>query len=88
MVFMKYFLSFVEEGIFNERYYSLNYVGGRLEVYSDDSQYAIDEIRFLTNKKSWYKFRDEWDFKDVTPEELEKIEKIIRSKYYKLLDEE
>ena len=60
-----------------------DYVFGRVEIYdgSDGSHFAIDEIRFLTNKKSWYKFRAKWDFKDVTEKELESIRNIIERKY-------
>ena len=43
-----YFISFTEEGIFNPDY--LNYIGGRIEIYVEEEQYAINEIRFLTKK--------------------------------------
>jgi len=76
-----YFLSFVEEfwPDIDPKY--KDYVVGRVEVYDDEHDYDIDEIRFFTNKKSWYKFRDKWDFKDVTEKELESIKKTIVSKY-------
>jgi hypothetical protein len=78
-----YFISFVEEFWTDIDPKYKDYVFGRVEIYdgSDGSHFAIDEIRFLTNKKSWYKFRDKWDFKDVTEKELESIRKIIESKY-------
>ncbi len=76
-----YFISFVEEFWTDIDPKYKDYVVGRVEVYDDEHDYDIDEIRFLTNKKSWYKFRDRWDFKDVTEEELESIRKTIESKY-------
>lgn len=77
-----YFLNFVEEGIFNEDYIKLNYVGGRMEVITDDSPYSIDEIRFLTNKEFWYQFRDTWDFKKVDEKTLAMVTQIIKTEYY------
>ena len=77
---MKYFVSFIEEGIFNQKY--LEYTGGRVEIYDDNSQYAIDELRFFTKDKAWFKFREIWDFKEVTEEQLEFIKKEIKDKYY------
>ena len=76
-----YFISFVEEFWTDIDPKYKDYVVGRVEVYDDEHDYDIDEIRFLTNKKSWYKFRDRWDFKDVTEKELESIRKTIESKY-------
>ena len=75
-----YFISFIEEGIFNPKY--LEYVGGRIEVFIDSEQYNIEEIRFFTKDKGWYEFREKWDFKDITKEELEEIRKIVKEKYY------
>lgn len=78
----KYFISFVEEGIFSQKY--KGYVGGRIEVYGRNSDFAIEEVRFLTKKKSWNKFRDKWDFRNITEEELTKIKTIVKDRYYNL----
>ena len=70
-----YFLSFVEEGILDRSW--ADYVGGRVEVYEtgpDASQYAIEEIRFLTKKQDEYhKLRGRFDFEDVTAKGLERL---------------
>ena len=70
-----FFLSFVEEGILNSDYFG--YIGGRVEVYEtgpDASQYAIEEIRFLTKKQDEYhKLRGRYDFEDVTAKGLERL---------------
>ena len=52
----RYYIFFVSEGIRNERYFG--YEGGRCEVRVDEEQYSINEYRYLTNKKSFYKFAD------------------------------
>lgn len=70
-----FFLSFVEECIMDP-VYSDEYVGGRVEVYEigGTSQYAIEEIRFLTKKLSAYhQLRGRWDFEDATVKELEAL---------------
>ncbi len=74
-----YFISFVEEGILNPDYEG--YVGGRVEVRDDINEYAIEEIRFFTNKKSWNSFREKWDFKEVTKKQLDSLKNIIEDKY-------
>ncbi len=67
---MKYFLSFIEEFGFNPKY--KDYIFGRVEIYANDDDYASDEIRFMTKDlKGFQKFRDKWDFMDVSEEELE-----------------
>ncbi len=76
-----YFISFVEEGIFNPKYD--NYAGGRVEIYSPKEQYAIEEVRFFTIiNDNWIKFRDKWDFKNITIKQLLELKKTIRKKYY------
>ena len=76
-----YFLNFVEEYVMDPAY--AGYVGGRIEVYEvgpDDTwnQYAIEEIRFFTNKLSAYhKLRARYDFEDVTAKGLERLRKKI-----------
>ena len=76
---MKYFISFIEEGIQNPDYYG--YVGGRIEVYSD-GPYADEEIRFLTKRiEEFITFRDEWDFKKIGESELNKLRKLAEGFY-------
>jgi len=73
-----FFLSFIEEGILNRDFEG--YVCGRVEVYEigADNDYAIEEIRFFTNKLSAYhKLRDRYDFEDVTAKGLERLRKKI-----------
>ena len=77
----KYFLSFIEEGIFNPKYE--NWAGGRIEVFIDTEQYNIEEIRFFCKRsKEWENFRGEYDFKDVTEDELNDVRKLVKKKYY------
>jgi hypothetical protein len=72
-----YFLSFVEECIMDPAYF--DYVGGRIEVHEVGAEkYAIEEIRFLTNKLSAYhKLRAKWDFEDATSRQLNRLKKDI-----------
>lgn len=79
-----YFLSFVEEGIFDLKYQ--DWAGGRIEVFIETEQYNIEEIRFFCKKtKEWENFRGEYDFKDVTKNELDDVKKLVKKKYYKSL---
>lgn len=83
----KYFISFVEEGIFNPDY--RGYVAGRVEVSVEEEFYAVEEIRFLTNKRDeYYEFREKWDFKDVNQKELDEIRMTIEEKYIQPLVKE
>ena len=76
----KYFLSFVEEMVFNPDF--KNYVGGRVEVFIKEEEYDIEEIRFFTNRREEFrKFRNEWDFKDVSTKQLNQIRQIIQKKF-------
>lgn len=81
---IKYFISFIEEGIFNPKYEG--YVGGRVEVYAQipdkGNGYAIEEIRFFTKDESYYKFREKWDFRGVTKKQLDRLRATIKRKYY------
>ena len=72
-----YFVSFIEEAIFNPKY--SGYAAGRMEVYSQWSHYDIDEIRFFTKDKEFYKFREKWDFKNITRKQLKEVIKICES---------
>lgn len=76
----KYFLSFVEEMVLNPNYQG--YVGGRIEVYVKNQEYAVEEIRFFTKKiKSFNKFREKWDFQEISVYDLEKIKKTIQERF-------
>lgn len=77
----KYFLSFVEEGIFAPGYG--NWAGGRMEIYTDESPYAIDEIRFFTPRTAeWIHFREKYDFEEeINEETLKEVVDIINTKY-------
>ena len=76
----KYFLSFIEEAIFNPKYEG--YRGGRLEVYVNDEPYAIEEIRFFTkNVEEFIEFRDKWDFQEVPARKLKEIRQAIKEKF-------
>lgn len=77
---MKYFINFVEEGIMNPDY--AGFIGGRIEIYNDFEQYDIDEYRFLTKDiERFYRFRDRWDFKDVTKEQLDYIRRKTKKEF-------
>jgi hypothetical protein len=75
-----FWLSFIEEGVLNPKYEG--YVGGRVEVYDNKSEWAIEEIRFWTKDKGWYKFREKWDFRGVTKRQLDRLRATIKRKYY------
>lgn len=79
-----YFISFVEYGIMNRKYMD-THVGGRIEVFGPKSQgYAQEEIGYFTDKKDRYlAFRDQWDFKWVTEDELNYIKDYILSHFEK-----
>jgi len=76
----KYFISFVEEFIFNPKYQ--DYIAGRVEIYLRKSQYNIDELRFFTKKiKKFNRFRNKWDLEEVSEKQLKKIRKIIAKEF-------
>jgi len=78
----RYFLSFIGEAIFNPDYQG--YHGGRVEVYDErkDSPYAIEEMRYFTRDPAFNKFRNEWDFRNVSRRRLDKIRKTLWEKFY------
>ena len=84
MVYKKeYFISFIEEGIFNPKYE--DYAAGRIEVYQEGEQWAVEEIRFFTKRsKKWLDFREKWDFKDITGVKLAEIRKIVSENFYEI----
>lgn len=84
----EYTLSFVEEIIQDPKY--KGWVGGRIEVLKpNESSYSVDEIRFFTPRTDeWAKFVDEYDCKDVDKAELDKVTKIIKEKFYQVVENE
>lgn len=76
----KYFISFTEECIMNPKYFG--YTAGRAEIWEQESEYDVDEYRYLTKKQSFYKFRDFFEFKNVNIIGLFIFRQLI--KYYRL----
>jgi len=77
----KHFLNFIEEAVLNP-HYSDNYIGGRIEIWTDESQYSIEEIRFFTCKqKEFFRFREKWDFKEVDSEQLKEIKRFVKENF-------
>lgn len=76
----KMHLSFVEEGIMNEKY--KDWTGGRVEVFVHDETFNIEEFRFLTlRNKEWEEFREKYDGEDVDKKTLDEVKNIISKKY-------
>ena len=82
----EYALSFVGEVIQNPKY--KGWAAGRMEVLKpDEGSYSVDEVRFFTPRNDdWMKFVDEYDCKDVDKTELDKITKIIKEKFYQVIE--
>ena len=77
---MLYHLSFVEEAVMNPDYEE--YIGGRVEIHDNESEYAIEEIRFFTDKTyEFRKFRDVWDFEYVNEFMLNRLRRKIEGEY-------
>ncbi len=78
-------LSFVEEAIKNPKY--KGWAAGRMEVLKpDESAYSVDEVRFFTPRNDeWMKFVDEHDCKGIDKAELDKVTKIVKEKFYKVI---
>ena len=73
---MSYFINFVEYAIMNPQYYGN--VAGRIEVHDNDDDYnpyAEREIGYLIKDTTdYYLFRERWDFKDISEDELAEME--------------
>jgi len=79
-----YFLSFIEEsfmGVTDRTF-------GRVEVYTNKKtkEYVIDELRFSFKEnqqinKEFRKFREKWDFKNVSKKELESVARTIKNNF-------
>ena len=78
----KIFVSFVEEAVLNPEYEG--YIGGRIEVrLPEDIAFHSEEIRFFTSHiKDFYRFRDTWDMRYVTEEQLNTIRDVVKEKFY------
>ena len=82
----KYFLSFIRE--FWDNPLLDNWIMGRVEVYSETSEYAIEEIPFAFNyadekrNMEWGRFEDTYDFAEVDKGELDSIRMVIQGKFY------
>lgn len=76
----RYYTFFVEECIMNEKYEG--YTAGRCEVRVDEEQYSINEFRYLTNKKSFCKFRDLVECRHFNIIGLFIIKSILKYYYY------
>lgn len=71
------FISFVEEAVMNPDYQG--YIGGRIEVNYPGDHYHSEEIRFFTNEPGRFNdFRDKWDMKKITQDDLDTLKKIVR----------
>lgn len=71
----RYFISFIEEFVLNPEFEG--YVGGRVEVTGPGDDYPGEEIRFFTkeHKSEYYRLRDDWDFKEITAAQLDRLRK-------------
>jgi hypothetical protein len=77
---MKYSISFTEESVMNPKYH--DYIGGRMEVYVENEPFNVEEVRFFTKDiKGFNKFREKWECKDVSQEELDKLKDIITNSF-------
>jgi hypothetical protein len=75
----KFHLSFVEEGIMDEKY--KDWTGGRVEVFVNDETFNIEEFRFLTlRNKDWEEFREKYDGEDVDIKTLDIVKSVINKR--------
>jgi len=71
------FISFIEEAVMNPEYQG--YIGGRIEVSHPGDHYPSEEIRFFTNNtERFYTFREKWDWKKITNDDLDILRKIVQ----------
>jgi len=78
--YFRYYINYVSEGVLNHHYFGME--GGRCEVRVDESQYAIDEYRFLTDRQSWWIFRDLTECRNYNIIGLWIIRLILKYYYY------
>ncbi len=76
----EFHLSFVEEGIMDEKY--KDWTGGRVEVFVYDETFSIEEFRFLTfRNKDWIDFREKFDGENVDVQTLKEIRNIVKKDF-------
>jgi len=74
----KYFLNFVEEFWKGQIVKTM----GRVEVYTKSRKYAIEEMRWGTNRvEEFLDFREKWDFKEVNKKTLDKIRERLKNEF-------
>lgn len=78
----KIFVSFIEEGWQGQTVSNM----GRVEVSMPDDEYPSEEIRFATNDPNWYTFREKWDFRYVSEDQLAYIREAINRRFMNRTD--
>lgn len=77
----QYLLCFVEEAVFSPKH--LNWAGGRMEIHTNNSQYAEEEIRFFTPRtRAWIDFREKYDGEWVDKSTLDKVINAIEQHFH------
>jgi len=62
-----------------------DWTGGRMEIHTYESEFAIDEESFATPyAKEWKDFQEFYDLKWVDKDELEKVIKTLKEKFYRI----
>ena len=84
----KFLLSFVEMGWAGPKKIDprfTNWVTGRMEIFTYESEYNIGEKLFCTPyTDEWRDFQEKYDSEWVDKEELEKVTKTLKEKFYRL----
>ena len=84
----KFLLSFVEmvwadPKMIDPRF--KGWVGGRMEIYTYESEYDIDEKTYATPyTDEWRDFEEKYESEWVDKEELEKVIKTLKEKFYRV----
>lgn len=84
----KFMLFFVEMGwasptMVDPRY--KDWTSGRMEIHTHESKFEIDEKPFATPyTKEWEDFRESHDLRWVDKNELGKVIKILKEKFYRV----
>lgn len=76
----RYYVFFVQELVQNPDYF--DYTAGRCEVRVDESAYSINEFRYFTNKKSFWRFKEYVECKYFNIIGLFIIKFILKHYYY------
>lgn len=81
-------LSFVEMGWADPRRVDPKFKGwvaGRMEIYTYESEYDIDEKIFITPyTEEWRKFEETYESEWVNKDELEKVIKTLKEKFHRI----